>query len=141
MAINQEIYLAADCIVLNPSNEVLLIKRKNPPFQGQWAFPGGFVETDEELENAAIRELKEETGVDAVVSSVKLVRTVGTVGRDPRFRTVSVVYFIRLQEHQSAKGGDDAAEAKWFTLNSLPSLAFDHGDLLNDVLRTENVRI
>ncbi|MEX2596147.1 MAG: NUDIX hydrolase [Salibacteraceae bacterium] len=137
MGFKQEIYVAADNIVINPKNEVLLICRKNDPFKDKWAFPGGFVEKEEELNQAAVRELNEETGLNIDASEAKLVKTIGTVGRDPRFRTVSVVFLIHLNEEADVVGADDAAEARWFDLNSLPLLAFDHSKILETVLADE----
>lgn len=134
MAIEQNIYLAADNIVTTEDGYLLLIQRKNPPFQGQWAFPGGFVEDDEELAQAAVRELNEETGLEVEVSESELVDTVGTLGRDPRFRTVSVVYHVQLPERREVGGADDAADARWFPLSDLPELGFDHRKILNSVL-------
>ncbi len=109
--------------------EVLLIQRAQEPFAGQWAFPGGFVEENEDLEMAARRELEEETGLSGV--TLFQYRTVGTPGRDPRGHTISVVYAGTCPMEQSAvKGADDAAEAAWFSLDTLPELAFDHAEIL-----------
>jgi len=108
---------------------VLLICRKKPPHQGTWALPGGFIEMEETLEASARRELAEETGV----RTGKLVQlaTFGDPGRDPRGRTISVVYLARVDASQvTPRAGDDAAEAGWFSLNRLPPLAFDHRDIL-----------
>lgn len=125
-----------------PSREVLLIKRLNDPYKGQWAIPGGFINIDEELEDAVVRELQEETGI--IHHSLRQLVAVGTIGRDPRYRTISVIYFGWFDEKtMQVKAGDDAAEAKWFDINELPSLAFDHLDVLKKVLdiikSTDNV--
>jgi len=115
------------------SGEVLLIRRLNEPYKGQWAIPGGFINIDEELEDAVVRELQEETGI--IHPSLKQLFTVGTVGRDPRYRTISVIYVGWFDEKtMRVKAGDDAAEAAWFNVNELPSLAFDHLDVLKKVL-------
>jgi len=116
---------------------VLLIERKNDPFKGEWAFPGGFVEMDEELEQAALRELEEETGVCNV--SITQFATYGTLGRDPRGRTVSVIYSSEVSPSFEDKivAGDDAAKVKWFSIKSRPKLAFDHAEILNDFLRKQ----
>lgn len=134
MAIEQNILLTVDAIVIGMEGGVkklLLIERGQDPFKGHWALPGGFVEDDEDLEAAAKRELEEETGL--VVDKMEQLYTVGTPGRDPRGRTVSVVYYtqeaIDIKEQQ-VKGDDDAADAQWFDINDLPPLAFDHGDVI-----------
>ncbi|HNW69608.1 MAG TPA: NUDIX hydrolase [Bacteroidales bacterium] len=115
------------------SSEVLLIRRLNEPFKGQWAIPGGFINIDEELDDAVVRELQEETGISH--HTLKQLFTVGTVGRDPRYRTISVIYFGWFDETtMRVKAGDDAADAAWFNLKELPSLAFDHRDVLRKVL-------
>ena len=113
--------------------KLLLVKRKNPPFQNKWAIPGGFVNYDEELEIAAKRELEEETGVKNV--SVKQLHTFGKIGRDPRGRTVSVAYLAFVDAEQvKIKAGDDAKEAQWFDISELPELAFDHQEIINFAL-------
>ena len=103
---------------------ILLIERANEPYKGQWALPGGFVDMDEELEEACSRELKEETSVDGV--PLQEFATFGAVNRDPRGRTISIVFWSILDSRPNTKSGDDAANVKWFNLNDLPSLAFDH---------------
>ncbi len=137
MPIEQNIYLTVDAVVFHKEKEtefeVLLIKRGHEPFIDQWALPGGFVEDDEDLQPAAARELEEETGIKT--GQWKQLYTVGTPNRDPRFRTVSVVYTCFVDKHtQKAIGGDDAKEAKWFSINNLPQLAFDHSDILKTAL-------
>jgi 8-oxo-dGTP diphosphatase len=107
---------------------VLLIKRGNEPFKGLWAVPGGFVEMDEELETAAKRELFEETGITA--SNLKQMHTFGTIGRDPRGRQITIVFMQTFNEETTPTAGDDAAEAKWFGINELPELAFDHDKVI-----------
>lgn len=115
------------------SSEVLLIRRLNEPFKGQWAIPGGFININEELDAAVVRELQEETGI--VHHALKQLFTVGTVGRDPRYRTISVIYFGWFNEQtMQVKAGDDAAAAVWYNLNELPTLAFDHHDVLKKVM-------
>ena len=109
--------------------QILLVQRKNDPFKGQWAIPGGFVNDEEELEAAAIRELHEETGMQ--LPAMKQLHTFGKVGRDPRFRTVSVTYyaFVDAKGHK-VKGGDDAADAQWVNVKDIATLAFDHKEVL-----------
>ena len=105
---------------------LLLINRKKDPYKGQWAVPGGFIEMDEELEDAAARELAEETGLTNV--ALEQMHTFGTVGRDPRGRQITVVFMgIAAEEQTAVRGGDDAADARWFDIDRLPeNMAFDH---------------
>lgn len=109
----------------NGSCEVLLIRRGNEPFKGMWALPGGFVNMDETLEEAVARELKEETSLEGV--DLEQLHTFSAVNRDPRHRTISTVFFgIIDHDSMEARAGDDAAEAHWFSIGSLPPMAFDH---------------
>ncbi|MDX2255392.1 MAG: NUDIX domain-containing protein [Pseudanabaenaceae cyanobacterium bins.39] len=125
--------LTVDCIVFGLDAElelkIMLIQRDIPPFQGQWAIPGGFVRIDETLEQAALRELQEETGIHDVF--LEQLYTFGDLGRDPRDRTVTVAYYalINLVE-QEIKAATDAREAKWFSISQIPQLAFDHDQIL-----------
>lgn len=109
--------------------KLLLIQRGSAPFQGSWALPGGFVDMDEDLETAALRELEEETGVRDLF--VEQLYTFGQPERDPRGRVISVAYFalVNLQDHP-AVAASDAAKAEWFPLNALPELAFDHSEII-----------
>ena len=109
--------------------QVLLIKRGHPPFEGMWAIPGGFVGIDESLEEAALRELEEETGVRDVY--LEQLYTFGDPDRDPRGRVITVAYFALMPAHAvQPRAGDDAAEARWWSVYDLPPLAFDHADIL-----------
>jgi 8-oxo-dGTP diphosphatase len=109
--------------------QVLLIRRKNPPFQGVWAIPGGFVGMAESLEEAALRELEEETGVRDVY--LEQLYTFGDPDRDPRGRTITVAYFALVPAIAiQPRAGTDAAEARWWSVYDLPPLAFDHADIL-----------
>lgn len=127
--------VTVDTVVLRPGTagpEVLLIQRANDPFKGHWALPGGFVDEHEDLEAAAHRELQEETGLTGL--SMNQLRAVGTPGRDPRGHTISVVYVAACPAHPcGVLAGDDAAAARWFPLDDLPSLAFDHTEILANV--------
>ncbi len=108
---------------------VLLIRRKHPPFAGTWAIPGGFVDMDETLEDAAQRELREETGIDG--GRLQQLHAFGDPGRDPRGRTITVVYLARVNPADvHPQAADDARELAWHSLDRLPPLAFDHRDIL-----------
>lgn len=135
--LKQNILVAADAMVFYKDGEhleLVLVKRKNEPFKGMWAFPGGFVEDDEELEHAAIRELHEETGLQ--LQAMKQVHTFGKVGRDPRGRTISVNYYAIVPEKLPVTGSDDAAEAHWVPVQDIKEMAFDHREALALVLQT-----
>jgi 8-oxo-dGTP diphosphatase len=108
---------------------VLLIRRRQPPYQGAWALPGGFVEPDEPLEQAARRELHEETGVS--VESLVQLGAFGDPGRDPRGWTVSVAFLARVPANSiSPVAADDALDVAWHPMDRLPVLAFDHAEIL-----------
>jgi 8-oxo-dGTP diphosphatase len=113
--------------------KVLLVKRKNPPFAGHWAIPGGFVKMNESLEAAAKRELEEETGVKDVY--IEQLYTFGDPGRDPRTRVITVAYFALVPfdaiEHRP---GEESSETAWHPLKKLPELAFDHAEILDYAL-------
>ncbi len=110
--------------------EVLLIERKNEPFEGQWAVPGGFVGMGEELEDAVARELAEETGLTGV--RLEQFRAFGKCGRDPRGRQITVAFIGTITEGRDRiRAGDDAAETQWFNIESLPEdMAFDHEEMV-----------
>jgi 8-oxo-dGTP diphosphatase len=118
-------------------HEILLIQRGNPPFEGMWALPGGFIDMDEDLETSASRELEEETGI----KNVKLTqfKTYGAPGRDPRHRTITVVYYGFAIENTIALAGDDAKSTGWFNIKQLPELAFDHNLILSDLIQYLNL--
>jgi 8-oxo-dGTP diphosphatase len=123
--------LTVDVVLVTQESppRVLLIRRAKEPFAGRWALPGGFVDQNERLIDAARRELVEETG--AVVSDLEQLHTAGDPGRDPRGWTVSVVFLGRVNADQvHATAADDAAEVGWFPLDQLPELAFDHAMIL-----------
>ncbi len=124
--------LAVDCVIFGYDHrleesdlQILLIERKLVPFKGKWALPGGFVQMNETLDAAAVRELKEETGMEKVY--IEQLYTFGALDRDPRGRVLSVAYIalVNLEKH-NLKAGTDAEAAEWFSLNKLPALAFDH---------------
>jgi 8-oxo-dGTP diphosphatase len=110
--------------------KVLLIKRKGPPYQNFWAIPGGFVKMNESLEEAAFRELKEETGVSDVY--LEQLYTFGEPGRDPRTRVITVAYFALINsEKLELYASTDAEEVRWYSTKELPSLAFDHSKIMD----------
>ena len=123
--------VSVDMIVVTKERRrrILLVCRKNPPFQGRWALPGGFVNENESLDDAARRELREETGVDAKL--IEQLGAFGDPGRDPRGHVVSVAYLAQLDASQlKLVAADDAAQVGWFALNKLPPLAFDHAKII-----------
>ncbi len=128
--------ITVDCIVLTTvlnEKKILLIKRKHEPYKNKWAFPGGFVDMDETTEEAAKRELKEETNL--IAEDLTQVHTFSDVDRDSRGRTISIVYYSEvMNENAKIKAGDDAKEVSLFNLNSLPDLAFDHQKILDFTL-------
>ncbi len=116
--------------------KVLLIKRWKPPYADQWALPGGFLELDETLESAARRELLEETGLKCI--NLRQLNAFSAVDRDPRERVVSVAFLAEISDDQLAIAADDAKEAKWFAVDRLPTLAFDHTQIVEQA--TEQIR-
>ena len=110
--------------------EVLLVNRGKEPYKGKWAVPGGFIEMDEELEDAVARELQEETGLMGV--KLEQMRAFGTCGRDPRGRLISIAFTGIVNEGQDEiRAGDDAAKAQWFDVESLlEDMAFDHDEMI-----------
>lgn len=128
--------LTVDCVVFGLDEnelEVMLIRRGLEPFAGRWALPGGFVHLDETLEEAARRELEEETGLRKVY--LEQLFTFGALDRDPRERVVTVAYYalVKLSDHK-IRAATDAADAAWFSLGDLPDLAFDHAHILEVAL-------
>jgi 8-oxo-dGTP diphosphatase len=114
--------------------EVLLVKRRHWPFEGMWAIPGGFVTMNESLDEAARRELAEETNVRDVY--IEQLYTFGDPGRDPRTRVITVVYYALVRPDQvKLHAADDAADARWFPMHSPPELAFDHAKILDYTLQ------
>lgn len=132
--------VSADCIVFNRDGgkiAVLLIKRKNEPYKDCWAFPGGFINIDESAEDAAIRELKEETGLE--VSRVEQLKAYSNPNRDPRERVITIA-FMAESPVKDVKGDDDAKEARWFSIDDLPPLAFDHEMIIKDAFEKLRIR-
>lgn len=119
-------------LILEDEEGILLVMRKNPPFQGCWALPGGFLEPGREnLKQTGIRELKEETGIIAREEDLVLIGEYSSPERDPRGHVISHAYYVRKYEGREI-AGDDAARVKRFQRNSLPQLAFDHARILQD---------
>ncbi len=114
--------------------KIILIERNNEPFKGRWALPGGFIQMDESLEQAAIRELKEETGIENVF--LEQLYTFGRVNRDPRDRVISVAYYalVNLRDYK-IKAATDARSAAWFSVDDIPQLAFDHNKIVDMALK------
>lgn len=128
--------LTVDCVVFGFDGgelQVLLIRRALEPFKDHWALPGGFVRIEETLDDAARRELKEETGLRNVY--LEQLYTFGDVKRDPRERVVSVAYYalVKPADHTTA-AATDAVEARWFPVSKIPPLAFDHAAILDTAL-------
>lgn len=133
--------VTVDIIIETSDKKILLIKREKPPFQGHWALPGGFLDLDESLLDAAKRELVEETGL--VNIDLFQFRTYGNLERDPKQRTVSVVFIGKCgnSDENRLYANDDAAEAQWFSYDDIPSLAFDHQLILNDYFARDKFSI
>ena len=133
--------VTTDCVIFGfdgKNLKVLLIERGVEPFKGQWAFPGGFLKPEETAEEGALRELKEETGLDAAY--IDQFHTYTDPQRDPRDRVITIAYYA-LVRIQKVKGGDDAAKARWFSMDEVPQLAFDHDRILRDAMKELRERI
>lgn len=128
--------VTTDCVIFGFDGtklKVLLVERGIEPFKGRWAFPGGFLNMDESAEKGALRELEEETGLKGAY--IHQFHTFSDPQRDPRERVITIAYYalVRMQE---VKGGDDAADARWFALDEVPQLAFDHDQILRMAEKT-----
>jgi 8-oxo-dGTP diphosphatase len=119
--------------IATQNGQIVLIRRKNPPFQGDYALPGGFVEYGETVEAAVVREFSEETGLKTKVK--RLLGVYSSPDRDPRGHTVSAVFELEVTGG-ALKGGDDASEACLFNMAKLPKLAFDHDEIVADYLKS-----
>jgi len=129
MAVTVDVALFSD----GKAPEALLVRRGKPPFEGRWALPGGFVEIDERLADAAARELAEETGVSGV--PLAFFGYFDAIDRDPRGRTLSLAFWGRVDKGEvRLRADDDAADAGWFPINDLPPLAFDHDRIIGEAL-------
>ncbi len=125
--------VTVDAVVFRKGNydwEVLLIKRLNAPFEGYWALPGGFIDEEETLEQAVERELFEETSLKGI--KLQQLRAFSNPHRDPRGRTIGVAFVGILKDSNvEVHANDDAKEVRWFSLDSLPELAFDHSEIMD----------
>ena len=133
--------VTTDCVIFGFDGrelQVLLIERGIEPFKGKWAFPGGFLKMDETAREGALRELKEETGLENAY--IEQFNTYSDPWLDPRERVITIAHYalVRIQE---VKGGDDAAKALWFPIDKVPQLAFDHDKILRDAMRKLRERI
>lgn len=126
-----EIIVAADCVVFDDDGRLLLIRRKYTPFQGMYALPGGMIEVDETAEEAAKRELKEETGIEA--DSLTLLGVYSKPGRDPRGHSISIAYLVK-SKNGTLQAGDDASSAEFIKDWDKLQLAFDHAEIARDAL-------
>lgn len=125
--------VTVDLVVLTIRDDrlcALLVQRGAPPFEGAWALPGGFVRPKESLDEAAARELKEETGLRKPAGHLEQLRSYGAPNRDPRMRVVTIAYLAMLPALEEPVAGTDAAQARFWPIDSLPTLAFDHGVIL-----------
>lgn len=130
--------LATDCVICDQEKRVLLIRRKNEPFKGAYALPGGFVDIGETVEAACRREVREETGL--TLDALTLVGVYSDPGRDPRGHTVSVAYVTELPHAPQPKPGSDAEAAEWVEDWRKRELAFDHAQIIEDALKRRTTR-
>jgi 8-oxo-dGTP diphosphatase len=131
-----ENFVTVDIVIFSLRDDdlqVLLIKRKYPPFENTWAIPGGFVEPQESIEDAAARELFEETGVRGV--HIEQLYTFGRVDRDPRGRMITVAYIALVPKPLAVQAGSDTTDAQWKSMYDLPPMGFDHADILHYALQ------
>ena len=133
--------VTTDCVIFGfdmKGLSVLLVQRGIDPYKGCWAFPGGFLNMDEDAETGARRELREETGF--VANTIEQFGTFTEVGRDPRGRVITIAYYALVQQGE-VHGGDDAEVAQWFPITDIPALAFDHDRILRIALKTLKEKI
>jgi len=130
MAIPKTPLLTTDCVIFDGTSRVLLIRRKNDPFKGDYALPGGFIDIGETTEAACRREVREEAGIE--VGRLDLVGVYSDPKRDPRGHAVSVVYMTRFAEAPEPEAGDDAEDAEWVADWRTKTLAFDHSLIIAD---------
>jgi 8-oxo-dGTP diphosphatase len=136
MTRTSETFVTVDIVIFSLREDdlqVLLIKRKYPPFENAWAIPGGFVEPGESLEDGAARKLFEETGVRGV--HIEQLYTFGKVDRDPRGRMITVAYFALVPKPLAIQAGSDTTDAQWKSVYDIPPMAFDHADIVHYALK------
>lgn len=124
--------VTTDCVIFGFDGaqlQVLLIERGVEPYKGHWALPGGFLRMDESVEECAFRELREETSIESEM--LEQFGVFSAVDRDPRGRVITIAFYALVRK-EAVKGGDDASDARWFDIDSLPHLAFDHNDILRE---------
>jgi|SRR5690554_529329 len=129
------IYVTVDVALFRKKEEtleLLLIQRLNEPYKNMWALPGGFVDKNEDLETAAKRELFEETNVR--IFQIQQIKAYGNPDRDPRGHTVSIAFFGSTDLLTEAKAKDDAKALRWFSIEELPVMAFDHNEIVRDAI-------
>jgi 8-oxo-dGTP diphosphatase len=126
--------VTGDAVIIR-DDRVLLVKRRNEPYKGQWCLPGGFMDEGESIEETVVREAREETGLG--VEPKGIVGVYSKPKRDPRGHVLTVAFLCSAKGGR-AKGGDDASDARWFSLNDLPELAFDHGGIVKDAKKLLN---
>lgn len=127
--------LTVDCVLRDAQGRILLIRRKNPPFQGQYALPGGFVDIGETVEQACLREIREETGVTLSQSDLGMVGVYSDPSRDPRGHTVSVAFKADIPDGTVPQAGDDAATADVIEYHPGLDIAFDHHQIIQTALK------
>lgn len=133
--------VTTDCVIFGYDKEglsVLLVERGIEPYKGCWAFPGGFLQMDEDAETGARRELTEETGF--ITDAIEQFGTFTQVDRDPRGRVITIAYYALVRKAM-VHGGDDAAKAQWFPINQVPALAFDHDNIFRVAIQTLKEKI
>ena len=126
--------VTTDCVIFTYEDwklKVLLVKRGGEPYKGEWALPGGFLRGDETAREGALRELREETALEA--SAIGELGVFSKPDRDPRERVITIAFYA-LVKPSEVEGGDDADEAAWFSIDELPELAFDHADIIHSAL-------
>ena len=139
--------VTVDCVIFRyndeiGSPEVLLIKRENEPYKDCWALPGGFMEIDETINDATHREVMEETGIDITTQSFMKKYQMGIFDkpdRDERQRIISILSSCVVSSNVETKAGDDAKECKWFSLNNMPTIAFDHGEMIKKACKVQKI--